>query len=808
MSILRKEQTELKQIVETLNDPSGFPVPADVQISWSDSTPDRTLTIQPAVSSFDVWIKGTKYTKTSLETIQIDNIDALHIIYYTVSGSNAVLASNDNLSLTELKDIFENQAIVAFVYWDTTNTKQIYLTGANELHSTQMDGSTHFNIHITRGTQFLNGMALNTIDADQSGDNNTHAQFGVDSGKMQDEDIFLTLSTITSITGLPIYYRSGASGLNRQLINSGFSVVTTGTGRLAWNQFTGGAWQLTEVTNNDFVLCHVFAVNDSIYPYIAIMGQNEYSNLNSAREGANIEINNLILTGLDFSEFIPVATVIFQTSDGYGNDVQARIVTTDLGSDYIDWRFTGLSPASISVTSHSNLTGLTNDDHLQYTLLAGRSGGQSLIGGIDASDDLILESTSNGTKGKVISNSELQVNNDLNITGIYKINGDNALSTPSPFNLHIGKNAGNAIGSGNICIGEEAGYLSNGVQSVFIGVRAGKGNITGSDNVCIGYHAGRNIGSSAFTNIFIGTGSGLNAQGNENTCVGYQTGAALLVSGINNVFIGSNSGVAATSADNNVLIGRQAGVSLTSGDRNVIIGSQSGVSLLSGSNNIFIGDTSGSAETGSNKLYIGFGSSPLIYGDFSTNLLQINGDLIITGNLTAQGTTTSVETTNLDVEDKNILINHGGTTTLSVGAGINIEGDAAAVVGYLRVGSADNSLFEFKSPAGNQLILDINADKTIIIAGALNIEADSAINQDLTTDANVQFNNTEIDGALNHDGSTIGFYGTTPVVKDTGWTITNKTLDRILDCDNYTTDELADVVGTLVDALKATGIIG
>ncbi|MFA6082665.1 MAG: hypothetical protein WC773_04655 [Patescibacteria group bacterium] len=40
------------------------------------------------------------------------------------------------------------------------------------------------------------------------------------------------------------------------------------------------------------------------------------------------------------------------------------------------------------------LTGLTDDDHTQYALLAGRSGGQTLIGGTAAGDDLILRATS------------------------------------------------------------------------------------------------------------------------------------------------------------------------------------------------------------------------------------------------------------------------------------------------------------------------------------------------------------------------------------------------------------------------------
>lgn len=61
------------------------------------------------------------------------------------------------------------------------------------------------------------------------------------------------------------------------------------------------------------------------------------------------------------------------------------------------WRATAAAGVA-----HSSLTGLTSgDDHTQYALLAGRSGGQTYVGGSGASDNLTLESTSNGTKGNV-----------------------------------------------------------------------------------------------------------------------------------------------------------------------------------------------------------------------------------------------------------------------------------------------------------------------------------------------------------------------------------------------------------------------
>lgn len=49
----------------------------------------------------------------------------------------------------------------------------------------------------------------------------------------------------------------------------------------------------------------------------------------------------------------------------------------------------------------SDLAGLSDDDHTQYALLAGRAGGQTLTGGTASAENLFLHSTSHATKGFV-----------------------------------------------------------------------------------------------------------------------------------------------------------------------------------------------------------------------------------------------------------------------------------------------------------------------------------------------------------------------------------------------------------------------
>lgn len=66
----------------------------------------------------------------------------------------------------------------------------------------------------------------------------------------------------------------------------------------------------------------------------------------------------------------------------------------------------GTLTATGGATDHGALTGLGDDDHTQYLLLAGRSGGQIATGGTGSGDDLTLRSTSNSTKGDVLINDQ------------------------------------------------------------------------------------------------------------------------------------------------------------------------------------------------------------------------------------------------------------------------------------------------------------------------------------------------------------------------------------------------------------------
>jgi hypothetical protein len=113
-----------------------------------------------------------------------------------------------------------------------------------------------------------------------------------------------------------------------------------------------------------------------------------------------------------------------------------------------------------------------------------------------------------------------------------------------------------------------------------------------------------------------------------NTAVGYQS-AQSLTSGQKNTYYGDNAGGFNTTGSNNTMLGTVAGQFNDGGSNNTMVGGYAGRSNLTGSGNVFLGFGAGENETGSNKLYIDNSStaSPLIYGDFNSNILGFNGNV-------------------------------------------------------------------------------------------------------------------------------------------------------------------------------------
>lgn len=129
----------------------------------------------------------------------------------------------------------------------------------------------------------------------------------------------------------------------------------------------------------------------------------------------------------------------------------------------------------------------------------------------------------------------------------------------------------------------------------------------------------------------IGADHALSKPNTKNIYIGEGAGAQNNVAGTDNVYAGFQAGYSSTSGDYNISIGNEAGYNSTSGGQNTVFGYQAGYSSSTAQGTIKLGYQTGYGATASNILFIDNSSSatPLIYGDFSTDELTVNGGLVI-----------------------------------------------------------------------------------------------------------------------------------------------------------------------------------
>ena len=331
-------------------------------LAFNDGT--RVFTINRTGASFTYYVQGVLYTVATdgvagVNTVTLADEEGLWVIYY----DGAVLTALKNPSHSQYEDAMMTKCLVGAVYYDATNNVGIL---QEERHGFQMSPWTHRYLHEVVGLVYTDGLALADFVI-SDGTDNEDAQFSIAEGECYDEDLEIDLNAINKTTGNIIYYKDGSDW--RWATQAGFKCLTfdgTSGTRLAWNN----AGTLTEATDNRFVLLHIFATNAYDGDCISIIGQAEYVTLAAASAAAETEVSNLVLGTLPSKEMKPIATIIYQTRDSYGNDVNAKVVQTSGGDDYVDWRTSALS-AGVTAGDHGSLGGLTDDDHTQYFLADG-----------------------------------------------------------------------------------------------------------------------------------------------------------------------------------------------------------------------------------------------------------------------------------------------------------------------------------------------------------------------------------------------------------------------------------------------------
>lgn len=196
---------------DVTDEATGFPNQTDSEVTFDDGT--RTLTIQPTGTSFDYYVRGVRYRKTSAQTVVIPNVEGLYYIYFegpTLTQTNAFTI-----------DILNKFAYVATVYWDATNASGIML--GDERHGLSLDWATHQYLHTINGTQIDNGFAAGNFTTAGTGSADADVELSIANGRVFDEDIISQVSNnaapsapfeqiLSPVAEIPVFYRDGASG--------------------------------------------------------------------------------------------------------------------------------------------------------------------------------------------------------------------------------------------------------------------------------------------------------------------------------------------------------------------------------------------------------------------------------------------------------------------------------------------------------------------------------------------------------------------------------------------------------------------
>jgi len=267
----------------------------------------------------------------------------------------------------------------------------------------------------------------------------------------------------------------------------------------------------------------------------------------------------------------------------------------------------------------------------------------------------------------------------------------------------------------NTKLGDNALYMnSSGSQNTALGAYALFTNGSGSNNTAVGRQSLYKNTTGAY-NVALGS---LSLYSSSTGAYNVASGSASLfhnTTGNNNVASGFSSLYMNTTGSENIALGRSALVSNTTGIQNIGLGYQAGYLNQTGSRNIFLGYEAGYSETSSDKLYIDNSrtAAPLIYGDFASDALTINGTLNSTGNISTSGTLTAAGNVIAPA-----FYHTDGTKMLSIQDGsIHLGASSMIFTDSSVSGNAD-----IMHSSSGKIQLGKNATDSTTVIGSLNVE--------------------------------------------------------------------------------------
>jgi hypothetical protein len=287
----------------------------------------------------------------------------------------------------------------------------------------------------------------------------------------------------------------------------------------------------------------------------------------------------------------------------------------------------------------------------------------------------------------------------------------------------------------------------------------------GSANMAIGFQAmaTADMTASVGYNTAIGYMAMYQATSAAARCLAVGASALRTCAGVDNTALGADAGMAITTGASNTCVGSNAGEAITTGGSNTIVGAGAAPSLASGSNNTIIGAAAGSSMTSGNQ------------------------NIVIGVSASAPGATYAMAIGSNAGASVNYAIAFGRATSASGSGAVAIGTDSSGT------GANTNVANEFMFGTANHIYRFPGKFKNVFLDDSANINFGVVTGSQIGTGATQK----------------IGWWGTTPVIRNAGWSATaGYTPDKALNPLSCTLNELAAVVATLIDALKSYGLLG
>ena len=334
---------------------------------------DITMAIYPHVgeTEYTFYTDNEKTSEIGLNSVQITTPSTGIYWFYHDLATGALLVSS-----SPSEELILDSAPIMIVYYNATTSESILI--ANEQHGIAFSGALHKYLHYNVGALYTSGLGINGLAE-------TSALYSsIDAGWTADEDINLYSATQTDS---PFWYKAGALGeWSETTADLSLGYTDVADTYISFNEWTGTTWQLTELTNNYYMLVHFLRTNSGEYPMVKVIGEGQYSSPTIARAAAQLELAAINLDGLPTPEIVDCYTII--------TDDLGQLVSQEDGSLFTDWRLNstaGASGASGTTTLHANLTDTAIDGHPAIAITNSPTGNLTSTTVQEALDELQTE---------------------------------------------------------------------------------------------------------------------------------------------------------------------------------------------------------------------------------------------------------------------------------------------------------------------------------------------------------------------------------------------------------------------------------